>query len=178
MDVKLMTARLVLRPLAADDIGGLVGGLNDYEVARYLTVVPYPYSEADARHWIGEQTPPVPRKAVFAIDLAGVGMIGSVSLDRALGYWLDRRHHGRGYMTEGAEALLAWHFAALPDDVVASGAHVGNGASLRVQEKLGFVDTGARDMPFVRSQQRKVEHIQTQLTRRRFEAARQRLGGS
>ena len=170
MDVELLTPRLRLRPQVEADIPAIIEGLNDWEVARWLTVVPYPYSRTDADEWIARQAPPVPDCAHFAID-AGAGLIGVVTLDTELGYWLDRSAHGRGYMTEACVALLEWHFSARPHNVVHSGYHAGNAASASVQHKLGFVETGKRGMRFVRSQQREVEHIDTSLTRAQFETA-------
>jgi RimJ/RimL family protein N-acetyltransferase len=170
MDVELLTPRLRLRPQVEADIPAIIAGLNDWEVARWLTVVPYPYTRSDADEWIGRQVSPVPGKAHFAID-AGTGLIGVATLDSELGYWLDRSAHGRGYMTEACIALLEWHFTARPGDVVPSGYHVGNAASASVQHKLGFVESGHREMRFVRSQQREVEHVDTSLTKAQFETA-------
>jgi RimJ/RimL family protein N-acetyltransferase len=170
VDVELLTPRLRLRPQVEADIPAIIAGLNDWEVARWLTVVPYPYTRTDADEWIGRQVPPVPGRAHFAID-AGGGLVGVVTLDTELGYWLDRSAHGRGYMTEACIALLEWNFNVRPDDLVPSGYHAGNAASAAVQRKLGFVETGERDMRFVRSQQREVEHIGTSLTKARFETA-------
>lgn len=81
MDVTIATNRLVLRPQVESDIGALMSGLNDYEVVRYLTVVPFPYILDDAQSWIARQKPPAPGHATFAIDLSGEGMIGAVSLE-------------------------------------------------------------------------------------------------
>ena len=173
--MELRTERLILRPQRGDDVAAIIAGLNDYEVTRYLTVVPFPYTEADAEAWVSQQKPAVPGAAHFAIELPGEGMIGGVGLAAELGYWLNRRYHGRGYMTEASTAVLDWHFAALPDDLVHSGAHVGNTASLNVQKKLGFVDTGVPSMRFVRSQGREIEHVETTLVRADYEAARRRL---
>lgn len=175
MDVEINTPRLTLRSLAEADIPALVAGLNDYEITRYLTMVPYPYSEADAQSWISSRPRPVPGKAHFAIDMPGKGMIGSVALDSELGYWLSASCHGNGFMTEACVALLDWHFAAKPDDVVPSGAHLGNAPSLNVQRKLGFVEV-SRSMRFAKSHGRDVEHVETKLTRSQFETARQLLG--
>lgn len=175
MAVTLKTERLTLRPQDERDIDANIAGLNDFEVARYLTVVPHPYTLDDARDWIGRQRPIEIGHAVFAIDLPGHGMIGAVTLLDQLGYWLDRRHHCHGYATEASAALLDWHFAARPDDVVHSGIHVGNTASWRVQEKLGFVEAAPRRMKFALSQNREIEHIATTLTRAGFEAARRHL---
>lgn len=173
--MELRTARLILRPLRDDDASAIVAALSDFEVTRYLTVVPFPYAEADARAWIGMQQPAVPGEAHFAIELPGEGMVGAVGVARELGYWLNRRYHGRGIMTEASAAVLDWHFSALPDDVVHSGAHLGNTASLGVQKKLGFVDAGTPSLRFVRSQNREIEHVETTLVRADYQAARRRL---
>lgn len=173
--MELRSKRLVLRPMRDTDATNIVSALSDYEVTRYLTVVPFPYSEADALEWIGMQKPAEPREATLAIELPGHGMIGAVGIGPGLGYWLDRRYHGYGYMTEASEALLEWYFASVPDGTLPSGAHVGNHASLNVQAKLGFVDTGIRDMRFVRSQRLEVEHVNTTVVRSDFETARRNL---
>lgn len=176
MDVEMRTPRLLLRPQVEADIPAILSGLNDWNVVRWLTVVPYPYGRADAEEWLARQAPVVPGNAHFAIVLPGTGMIGGVTLADDLGYWLARPQHGHGYMTEACLAVLEWHFAARPDDVVPSGYHDGNTASAAVQRKLGFVETGKREMRLVRSQQREVEHIDTSLTKAQFDASPARQG--
>lgn len=176
MDVELTTPRLRLRQQREADIPAILDGLNDWQVVRNLTVVPYPYSRADAEAWIAQQTPPVPGQAHFGIELPGTGLIGVISLDSHLGYWLLRGHHDCGYMTEAGTALLEWHFGRRPDDVVTSSYHSGNAASAAVQRKLGFVLTGESDMRYVRSQRREIEHVGTSLTRRQFDASSAKRG--
>lgn len=173
--MELRTERLLLRPLRDDDADAIVAALGDFEVTRYLTVVPFPYAQADARAWIGLQQPAVPGEAHFAIELPGQGMVGAIGIAKELGYWLDRRYHGRGIMTEAGAGVLDWHFSMLPDDVVHSGAHVGNAASLGVQHKLGFIAAGTPSRRFVRSQHREIEHVETTLVRADYLAARRRL---
>lgn len=175
MELALETERLRLRRPEQGDADRIVVGLNDYEVTRWLVVVPHPYTLADAHEWLGRQQSAEPADAHLAVDLPGTGLIGVVGIGPGLGYWLDRRHHGNGYMTEASTALLDWHFAALPDSVLQSGALVGNQASLNVQKKLGFTDTGVRDVRFVRSQGREIEHVNTRLIRADYDAARRRL---
>jgi len=58
-----------------------------------------------------------------------------------LAYELLRRAHGFGYATEAARAVLDWA-AEAGYRRVWSGARKWNGASLRVLQKLAFVDTG------------------------------------
>lgn len=67
---------------------------------------------------------------------------------RELGYLLAPECWGQGLATELARALVEWHFAhpapSLERDLIAF-AHVENGASRRVLEKLGFTPTGERE---------------------------------
>ena len=175
MDVEIETPRFRLRPLGQGDIPAIVASLNDWNIARWLTVVPFPYTPSDATQWLATVEPPAVGHAHFAMD-KGDGMIGVVSVDDQLGYWLAGAQHGHGYMTEACGALLDWHFSSRPDDIIPSGYHVDNAASAGVQHKLGFVETGVREMRFVRSQQREVEHVDTSLTRAQFEASPMRTG--
>jgi len=174
MDVILRSERLVLRPAVKADIPAIVAGLDDFEVTQYLTRVPHPYRETDAREWLAMLKAPTPDAAHFAIALDGAGMVGVVGIETELGYWLDRRHHGRGLMTEACIALLDWHFAARPDHLVPSGAHAGNAASLNVQRKLGFVEWPGTELRFARSRGREVPHVRTTLSRIDYEAAKAR----
>lgn len=178
MDVELHTARLRLRRQSVEDIPAFLAGLNDWEVVRWLTVVPYPYTVDDLDAWLAGRASPVVGSAHFAIEAPGEGMIGVISLDDHFGYWLSRDHHGKGYMTEAGTALLEWHFTSRPNDVVSSGYHVGNAASANVLRKLGFTATGERPMKFVRSQQRAIEHVGMSLTRAQFDASPVRQGRS
>src|SRR6266581_283752 len=52
MSVILQTGRLLLRPPRAADIGHLVPLLKDFDVAKNLSRVPYPYTEDDASAFI------------------------------------------------------------------------------------------------------------------------------
>lgn len=69
-------------------------------------------------------------------------------LHRELGYLLARDLWGQGLATELARALVEWHFAH-PDPRLSRNlmafAHVGNRASRRVLEKVGFTPDGERE---------------------------------
>jgi RimJ/RimL family protein N-acetyltransferase len=170
MTLELHTERLILRPQTRDDIDGIAAGLGDFEVTRWLTVVPFPYTRRDAQEWVDRLTPVSTERAIFSIDLPGTGFIGTVTIMDELGYWLARLHWGHGYMTEAARALVGWYFAEKPASVILSGAHEDNGASLAVQRKLGFVATGTSSR-HVRSQGRDITHIETRLTPEAFALA-------
>lgn len=134
----LTTPRFSLRPYAPEDGEAVVRVLNDWAVTQWLTKVPWPYRPADF-DWFLNTFIPDEQHVVWAID-GGAGLIGAVSVDPELGYWLDPAHHGKGIMTEVAMAAIDWHFAQTRDDLT-SGYHLGNGPSAAVLHKLGFEDT-------------------------------------
>lgn len=167
----IRTERLVLREATLDDAPCYALGMGEYEVARFLTPVPYPYTLAMAVDWLRQIRPATPERAMLVIDLPGKGLIGCVSLLSELGFWIARPYWNRGYVTEAATALLDWHFSQADRDLVTSSAHHDNAASLAVQHKLGFVPTG-REMRFSQTLQHNVDHVVTSLSRDAWQARR------
>lgn len=62
-----------------------------------------------------------------------------------IGYAVLPAYRGCGYATEAAAALVAWAFGCPEVVQVTAQAEAGNGASVRVLEKVGFVFEGAGD---------------------------------
>jgi RimJ/RimL family protein N-acetyltransferase len=170
MTPQLETRRLILRPPAPADAAAIVRHLNNFAVAGNLARVPYPYSLADAESWLGQQRDDrAPEETQFAIELRGVGYIGQVGFHLTegqpeLGYWLGEPFWHRGLMTEAAGAALEWLFGASSTPLVRSGVFAFNKASLKVQNKLGFVETGT-SMRHCLARNEEVRHIDTELSR-------------
>jgi len=167
MSAILETARLILRAPRLSDASAYAVGVGDYEVVRFLTSVPHPYTTEMARAWLAKAPKNTPERNLFTIECDGE-VIGSISLINELGFWLARPHWGKGYMTEAARRLIAWHFAETTASQVRSSAHHDNSASLRVQMKLGFAEIG-RAPRFSQALQRNIEHVETRLTRAAFQ---------
>jgi RimJ/RimL family protein N-acetyltransferase len=136
----LRTKRLTLRPVNPADAPAIVAGVNDWDVAKWLAVVPHPYTDDDAHSFISEIVPSIPK--LWAIDDAQ--LVGIISIDTEIGYWLARDRWGRGYMTEAARAVVAHHFADPAAENLLSGHFVGNERSGAVLAKLGFVNLEVR----------------------------------
>ncbi|WP_322889047.1 MULTISPECIES: GNAT family N-acetyltransferase [unclassified Yoonia] len=134
----LQTARLTLRPLAASDSTAITDTLRNWDVTRWLSQVPFPYTLADADSFI-EMVQHSPDDAHWAID-QGAGLIGLISVKPDLGYWLAQAYHRQGVMTEAARAVLTWYFTDQTAPVL-SGYFAGNAASRAILTKLGFTDT-------------------------------------
>ncbi|GKY87919.1 GNAT family N-acetyltransferase [Sinisalibacter aestuarii] len=139
--VTLLTERLTLRKLTEADIPALVAGLNDFTVSGWLTVVPYPYTEEDARGFVAHIAGEPDGFDGFAI-VAGGTVVGVIGIGDSLGYWLARAAQGRGYASEAAVALVSHYFAATGAERLASGYFEGNHPSCHVLDKLGFVPDG------------------------------------
>jgi len=165
----IQTERLILRESTLADAPSYALGVSEYDVAKFLTPVPYPYTLAMAIDWLRRARPATPAQAMLVVELPGRGVIGCVSLISELGFWIARPHWNRGYVTEAATALLDWHFAGTQAKAVTSSAHHNNAASLAVQRKLGFAEIG-REVRFSQTLQRNVDHVMTRLTRQDWQA--------
>lgn len=165
----LRTRRLTLRLPQMGDAERVTQMLNNFAVAGNLSRVPYPYTLSDAKAYLKAQRPGrPPGETGFAICLDGVGFIGQCGFHRdhrgntVLGYYLGQPFWGRGIMTEACEAVIEWYFHATGADSIVSGVFHFNRASLAVQRKLGFVETGiSRLMCLARGED--VKHIDTAL---------------
>lgn len=178
----IRTERLLLRPLRISDAHPLFALFADWEVIRWLSMPPWPYALEDAHSFIRENRNQDQGRTAFAITLEDA-LIGGIDVRMNpagpsqrgagpnLGYWLGRPYWGRGYMTEAARGLLRRVFEAGLGDVVYSGAFADNTASLHVQEKLGFERDG-ETMAYSRPRDAKFPHVNTVLTRARFEGRR------
>jgi len=149
MSVILQTGRLLLRPPRAADISHFVPLLKDFDVAKNLSRVPYPYTEDDASAFIvsaahgwtsGEDL------AFAILRKAPAAYIGTCGVHPArgweFGYWLGKAYWGQGYATEAAGRLIAFAFDELGAPQLSAGWFHDNPASGRVLAKLGCVPDG------------------------------------
>ncbi|SFG05131.1 Protein N-acetyltransferase, RimJ/RimL family [Palleronia marisminoris] len=135
----LTTARLVLRPLYHDDAEAIVAGVGNYDVAKWLAVVPFPYDHGDAEAFLTSSAAE-PRRAWAICDADG--LCGVISAQDELGYWLARPVWGRGYGREAAEAARDAAFADPTRKQLSVSHMVGNHRSERLIRSLGFRPVG------------------------------------
>jgi ribosomal-protein-alanine N-acetyltransferase len=151
---ELVTVRLRLRAPAPGDAAALLAVLGDPEVTRYHNV-PTLTSLAEAQGLLErlEQRQAARETIRWAIELVEHGeMIGTVGLLRfdwehrraEVGYEIARRWWGRGLAPEAAAAVVRYGFSVLGLHRIEAGVLPGNGASVRVLQKLGFQEEGTR----------------------------------
>jgi RimJ/RimL family protein N-acetyltransferase len=144
-DPPLTDGVVSLRPWTFDDAPEMVASLDgDQEIARWLDLVPQPYSEEDARAYISGEV--VPGETAFAIVDAGDDrVLGSIGIHWSsardigeIGYWVRSDARGRGVVTR-ALVLLSRH-ALLEDGAsrVQLQADPDNVPSCRAAERAGF----------------------------------------
>ncbi|KQX38944.1 hypothetical protein ASD04_09870 [Devosia sp. Root436] len=164
------TPRFILRQPQVGDAEAIARYLNDFEVAGNLARVPFPYRLSDAKAWLRTRRPGLPPEETnFAIDLPGEGLVGQVGFHRGsdgpvIGYWLGRPYWGQQIMTEAVIASLDWLFSISTAPAIRSGVFHFNAASLAIQTKLGFIQTG-RSTLLCLAREAEVEHIDTIMTR-------------
>jgi len=150
----LTTERLTLRPLAPADAEALHRLVNDFEVTRNLTVVPFPYPRALADEWIASTARELAEGSAYQVAITGhegademlVGVAG-VRLDAKartgrIGYWVGRRFWGHGVAGEAAGRLARWAMANLPIDRLVAEVATDNPASAAVLRRIGFRQGG------------------------------------
>jgi len=168
-----------MRLLRDGDLGDLVSLINNWEVARWVSSVPHPYTEVDGREWIArvQQDHATGRPRRFAIALketdrliGGVGLDGSTGDDSeepALGYWLGEPHWGNGYAREAVAAVIDYGLRTLGMPTIRAYTDPSNLASQKVLlrcglKKIGEIDLvkptrlGARRAPLFRISQREL----------------------
>jgi RimJ/RimL family protein N-acetyltransferase len=148
----LETARLVLRPFCPADADAVTELINDAAVSATLETIPYPYYREYADWWINthESLFAERRELHLAVVLrAQGGLLGAVSLlskdpdgPPQLGYWLGRRHWGRGYATEAVGAIIRYAQRELGARTIAARCMVDNPASVAVLTKVGLRRVG------------------------------------
>src|SRR2546425_8974690 len=112
--MELRTEGLLLRPWRADDVPAVQAACQDPEIARWIPVIPSPYTEADARFFVehARENWDVGEAYNFAILDADTGALaGSVAVRLTrlhighFGYWIARGARGRGVGTDALQGI-------------------------------------------------------------------------
>jgi RimJ/RimL family protein N-acetyltransferase len=174
MEDILETERLRLRPIEASDARRIAKFIGDYDVCKWLSSVPHPYTEQDARDWVATNRGLTARGEIIdrIIDLNGaIGAIGLAQIKTIeggaiaeFGYWLAKPHWGKGLMTEAGRAFLAYAFEDLGFAGLKSGHFKENYRSGRVLAKLGFRYVGEGQKHCL-AREMEVPHVAVVLTR-------------
>lgn len=171
----LTTKRLVLKAPTLADVLEITEQIGNWNVARMLARVPYPYVQTDCERWIAYISERNAAGHDMAYAIHREGLIGVVAVEEfdgipVFGYWLAEAAWGQGFATEASVAVLRRAFDCHVISEIRSSVFRDNQASLNVQMKLGFEETQVGST-FCLSRNAEVKCLKTILTRNGFERA-------
>lgn len=153
--MELKTKRLILRGPKISDWKDIVEGIGDYDVAKMMFSVPYPYSKKDALWFINlkikESKKKEPNCYLFFIELKSekkvIGVLEVFKINRFLGIgetgsWINKKYWRNGYMTEAKIAVNDFAFNIIKLRRLDSPVFKDNTASNATQLKMGYVLEG------------------------------------
>lgn len=137
-----------IRPLAHTDIEPIYLACQDLLVQKWTVSIPVPYARSDAEWFVTDHCPASwaeDREYTWAIADPGTNeLLGVISL-RILGgglgdvgYWLGPAARGRGAASQALARVCRYAFEQLGHEAITWQAIVGNEASRRVAERVGF----------------------------------------
>lgn len=153
--MELKTKRLILREPKLSDWKDVVEGVGEYDVAKMMVSVPYPYVRKDAEWFIKlklkELKKEKPDAYLFFIELKSekkvIGAIEVFKINRfsgvgETGSWVNKKYWRKGYMTEAKIALNDFAFNKIKLRRLESPVFKDNIASNATQIKIGYVLEG------------------------------------
>jgi 8-oxo-dGTP diphosphatase len=156
----LKTERLTLRPFRPEDSADVHRLINNFDVAKMLEMVRFPYDQTEADEWVtsairGLANGTGCHLAITCREGARDVLAGAVgiTIDRAsrtgrLGYWLGQKFWGRGVASEAARRLTSWGFANLDINKIVATIAEDNPASMSVLRHIGFRESGGGQQRF------------------------------
>lgn len=153
--MELKTKRLILRKPRMSDWKDIVEGIGEYDVAKRLISVPYPYFKKDAISWLKKTIKNWDKmeKRHFLIELKSEKrVIGCMSLDginrfmgiAKTGSWINKKYWRNGYITEAKIAVNDFAFDKLKLRRLESQVFTDNKASNATQKKMGYKLEGVK----------------------------------
>lgn len=172
--MNITTKRLRFREWNLEDVDFLFDGMNDFDVAKNLTV-PFPYTKQDAIDFVNKHLNNGNNNYYFAIERKEDGqVIGGTNIsinDKGEfrgGIWLHRNYQGKGYGTELWVARAKFAFDVLGAKELVNGFYDFNERSKKMQLKIGYKIVGEKTnyCPALNSE---VREIVTNLKKNDFE---------
>ena len=141
--------RIRLRKLKLSDAQDIYKNLQNKEMVKWTSNIPWPYKKQNAIKWIRRTHYEIRNKKGYAFGIilkAENRIIGAISLmhidwknkNAELGYWLGKTYWGKGYTIEAVKLILKFAFGKLKLHRVYASLFEENVASKRVLEKAGF----------------------------------------
>jgi RimJ/RimL family protein N-acetyltransferase len=149
----LETPRLILRPYTHADAERITELLQDPEIHRWTSSIPYPYTIEHAHDFLAKRAEADTTGESFTWGITRredgtlFGAMGlhevRPDLERAeLGYWIGEDFRGAGYATEAARRVVSWCFEVGEFHRIQAQYLPGNEASAGVMRNIGMREEG------------------------------------
>lgn len=157
MNLELETKRLILRKPKIRDIKDIYSIINDIDIAKNISSMPYPYSLKMCEEYYGKKIKEWDNKAkekkeyLFAIELKPIkkviGFMGLHNVDTfsgiaETGSWIGKKYQRKGYITEAKIAVNNFAFDDLKLQKINSPVFAENKASNATQKRIGYTLEG------------------------------------
>jgi RimJ/RimL family protein N-acetyltransferase len=139
---------VLLRPWRLDDAPAITAACQDPEIARWIPLIPTPYTGQDAHDFLEHIMVSDDSYGFAIVDGDSGELAGSISIRLQrfstghIGYWVAREARGRGVATAALNALCRWGVDELDLKRLELVTDPENLASQRVAEKAGFEREG------------------------------------
>lgn len=148
--MEIRTERLLLRRPKLDDLDAIFEIMSNPVAMRYWSTLPHANRDV-TRPWLDKK---IARNAAggedYFIELDG-RVIGEVGAGRLpdFGFMIHPDYWGRGFATEASTGFIAHAFRNTAATELLADVDPRNIASLRVLDRLGFVETGRAERTFL-----------------------------
>ena len=140
MDLKIKTNRLVIKAITTEYKSSLLKEIGNWEVAKWLSRVNYPYSEKDFNDWLVIASQGDLNLNIFKNNLlvGGIGLSPCENNFYELGYWIAEKYWGKGFATESVYEFLKFARNEHGYKNFKATVKYNNTASLVILKKIGF----------------------------------------
>ena len=142
---EIRTERLLIKTPEIDDKFELTQLINDKDVIKWLSEIPFPYTLSHAEEFIEKSRERVLKQESYNFMIfQDKKMIGGIGLSEfnnkscQVGYWLGKKYWGNGFATEALKSILDFGFGQLNLEKIYAAYKIGNEGSIRVLAKCGF----------------------------------------
>ena len=117
---EIRTERLLIKTPEIDDKFELTQLINDKDVIKWLSEIPFPYTLCHAEEFIERSRERVLKQESYNFMIfQDKKMIGGIGLSEfnnkscQVGYWLGKKYWGNGFATEALKSILDFGFDQL-----------------------------------------------------------------
>ena len=142
---EIRTERLLIKTPEVDDKFELTQLINDKDVIKWLSEIPFPYTLDHAEEFIERsQKDALKLESYNFVIFQDKKLIGGIGLSEfnnkscQVGYWLGQQYWGNGFATETLKSILDFGFEQLNLEEIYAAYKIGNEGSKKVLMKCGF----------------------------------------